>query len=70
MACDSCGSENEGRFPTEIAIHLPDINKPLVLIFPQLVVCLNCGKAQIAEEFLVPEDERRALAKRDKAAGG
>jgi hypothetical protein len=69
VACEWCGSENEGRFPTEIAIHLPDIKKPLVFLFPQLVVCLNCGKAKIADEFLVPEDERRALAKRDNAAG-
>jgi hypothetical protein len=65
LECKWCGSQNQDKFPTEIAIHLPDTNRPLVFIFPQLFVCLNCGKAEIAEEFLVPEDERRALAKRE-----
>jgi predicted nucleic-acid-binding Zn-ribbon protein len=63
MPCKSCGSENLRKFTGEIAIHfsgLKNINEPQVWVFPELVVCLNCGFA----EFTVPETELRLLAKR------
>jgi hypothetical protein len=63
MPCKSCGSENLRKFTGEIAIHLSglkNINEPQVCVFPELVVCLNCGFA----EFTVPETELRLLAKR------
>ena len=47
-----------------MAIHVPglkNIDKPVVLVFPELVVCLDCGNA----EFAVPEAELRQLAKGD-----
>jgi predicted nucleic-acid-binding Zn-ribbon protein len=62
MPCKSCGSENLGKFTGEIAIHfrgLQNINEAHVWVFPELVVCLNCGFA----EFAVPETELRLLAK-------
>ena len=65
--CNSCGSENQGKFTGEIAIHSPgprNIDKPVVWVFPQLVVCLDCGIAQ----FAVPSSELRLLEK-DSAAG-
>jgi len=52
-----------------MGIHFPglkNIDKPVVWIFPELVVCLNCGTAQ----FAVPEAELRLLAKGDDAAAG
>jgi hypothetical protein len=61
MACKSCGSKNQEEFRTEIAIHLPGLDKPLVFIFPTLLVCLNCGKPEIAEEFRIPRDELLCL---------
>ena len=67
MPCISCGSEDLGKFAGEIAIHfsgLKNINKPHVFVFPELVVCLNCGFA----EFAVPETELRPLTK-GRAAG-
>ena len=67
MACKSCGSDKQRKFPAEIAIHLPglkNINRPHVLVCPELLVCLNCGSA----EFAVPETELRVLAKDDAAA--
>jgi len=67
--CHSCGSDKRGMFTAEIAIHFPGfkgLDKPHVWVFPQVVVCLNCGSA----EFLVPENELRALAKGDAAAAG
>jgi len=51
MACRSCGSENQTEFGTEINIHFPGrkgLDKPAVLVFPKLVVCLNCGFTQFA----------------------
>jgi hypothetical protein len=52
--------------PGEIGIHFPglkNIDKPVVWVFPELVVCLDCGTA----EFAVPETELRLLAKGDAA---
>jgi hypothetical protein len=52
-----------------MGIHFPglkNIDKPVVWVFPELVVCLDCGIA----EFAVPEAELRVLAKGDAAAAG
>ena len=67
MTCKSCELEKQREFTAEIAIHFPGLNgleKPIVWLFPKLIVCLNCGNA----EFAVPESELRVLAK-DDAAG-
>ena len=69
MPCKSCGSVNQRKFSAEIGIHflgLNDINKPVVWVFPEVVVCLDCGTA----EFAIPEEELRQLAKGDAAAAG
>ena len=69
MACKSCGSVNHSKFAGEIGIHFPglqDLDKPVVWVFPELVVCLDCGTA----EFVVPEADLRQLVKGDAAAGG
>jgi len=53
-----------------MGIHRPglrNIDKPTVWVFPELIVCLDCGTAT----FSVPEDELaelRLLAKGDAAA--
>ena len=60
-SCKSCGSGNVGKFGAEIFIHflgLKNIDKPVVSVFPELLVCLDCGTA----EFAVREDELRLLA--------
>jgi hypothetical protein len=52
-----------------MGIHFPslkNIEKPVVWVFPELVVCLDCGTA----EFPVPESELRRLADGDAAAAG
>jgi hypothetical protein len=52
-----------------MGIHFPelkDIDKPVVWVFPEVVVCLDCGTA----EFAVPEEELRQLAKGDAASAG
>jgi hypothetical protein len=54
------------KFESETSIHfsrLKDINKRPVVVFAELLVCLNCGKA----EFFVPEDKLALLAKSDAA---
>jgi hypothetical protein len=64
MPCKSCGSVNQRKFTAEIGIHfhgLKKIDKPVVWVFPELVVCLDCSTA----EFAVPEAELRELAKGD-----
>ena len=59
MICPRCKSPRTS-FNGEIAIHFPGIEglrKPIVWVFPQLHVCLNCGNT----EFLVPVREREVL---------
>jgi len=60
VSCRSCGSTNQRQFGSEINIHLPGENgreKPTVMVFPTLVVCLECGFA----EFSIPEAELHQL---------
>jgi hypothetical protein len=67
-ACPSCSSVNHRKFAGEMGIHFPElknIDKPFVWVFPEIVVCLECGTAQ----FAVPETELRELARGDAAAG-
>jgi hypothetical protein len=62
MGCKQCGSENHANFPAEICIHFPELanlSQPHVFVFPMLLVCLQCGRA----EFDVPEDELWLLTK-------
>ena len=65
--CGSCQSANKRIFNGEIAIHFPGLeglDKPIVWVFPKLLVCLNCGFT----EFAVPEAELRRLVGSDAAA--
>jgi hypothetical protein len=69
MPCQSCGSVNQKNFIGEMGIRSPglkDISKPVVFVFPEVMICLDCGNA----EFIVPETELRLLAKRDTADAG
>lgn len=43
---------------------LQGLDKPIVWIFPKLLVCLDCGFA----EFAIPETELRQLAEADSTA--
>ena len=68
-SCRLCGSTTLREFPAEMCVHFPglkNIDKPVVWVFPELVVCLDCGTAQ----FAVPEGELRQLAKGDADAAG
>ena len=62
MLCKRCDSENLNTFTGEVAIHflgLKGLDKPIVWVFPQLVVCLKCGFT----EFTIPERELSVLVK-------
>lgn len=46
MPCRSCQSESIAKFDSEINIHLPGLDnlaEPAVLVFPRLVICMDCG---------------------------
>jgi hypothetical protein len=69
VSCKSCGSVNQRKFTGEIGIHFPglkSIDKPVAWVFPEIVVCLECGTT----EFAVPEAELRLLAKGDAGSAG
>jgi hypothetical protein len=65
----SCGSTTLREFRGEIGIHFPglrNIDKPVVWVFPDLFVCLDCGTA----EFVVPEVELHQFEEGGLAATG
>ena len=61
MVCRLCQAENVTEFGAEINIHFPaqeGLDKPSVLVFPKLVVCLGCGFTH----FTLPEPKLLQLA--------
>lgn len=67
MACISCKSANEKVFPAEINVHFPGpegLEKPTVWVFPQLLVCLDCGQTR----FAMPKAQVQQLGDRDLRA--
>jgi len=61
MRCRSCGASPDVQtFNGEIALHFPGLDgltKPIVWVFPKVLVCLNCGFA----EFAVPDEQVKTL---------
>ena len=60
MACKVCKSENTQRFEGELTASLPDLkglNVPPTYICQGVLVCLDCGFA----ELVIPTSELRAL---------
>jgi hypothetical protein len=69
VSCKTCGSDKQSKFTAEVAIHFPGLeglNRPIVWVFPELFLCLNCGKA----EFIVPNNDLRKLEKDASASEG
>ncbi len=67
VPCKSCGSVYQKTFSAEMGIQflgLKNIDKPTVWVFPEVIVCLNCGMA----EFSVPKDELRQLEQSETSA--
>lgn len=59
MKCLSCGLRTQ-TFNSEIALHfsgLDGLNKPIVWVFPKVLVCLDCGFA----EFAIPDEQLKTL---------
>jgi hypothetical protein len=59
--CPSCVSRNIRKFGSEIGVRFKGIGgleNPVVFVFPEVVVCFNCGHA----EFTIPETELRVIA--------
>jgi hypothetical protein len=56
MPCPSCAQDNQAEFQSEMMLHfggLENLDVSGVLLFPKLLVCLDCGTAL----FTVPEAE-------------
>lgn len=61
MSCTSCASGNQRKFGAEINIHqfdLKNLDRQAVLVFAELVVCLDCGNSQLT----IPNDKLALLA--------
>lgn len=60
MCCKQCAADELQDFNAEIAIHFPGLkglNKPIVWVFPKLLVCLQCGFG----EFVIPDEQQEQL---------
>jgi hypothetical protein len=58
MAYKQCDSDNQREFGSEIVIRYPrlkGLEKPIVMVFQKLSVCLHCGFT----ELTVPRSELR-----------
>ena len=66
MSCRVCQSDNQRNMGGEVGIHFPGLNnldKSRVFVFPELLVCLDCGFT----EFVVPQTELQKLVQTDAA---
>ena len=60
MKCANCSLDALAAFSAEIMIHCVGVENrdfPGVLIFPKLLVCLECGRTQ----FAIPQAELQQL---------
>jgi hypothetical protein len=67
MSCRACTSNSQTQFGSEIIIHfsgLKNLEKPTVMVFPKIAVCLDCG----VTEFTIPEAQLRLLGERSAAS--
>jgi hypothetical protein len=67
MSCLLCASGREKEFTAEINIHFSGLNnldRPSVLVFPKILVCLDCGFSQ----FTAPEAALALLAEATPAS--
>jgi hypothetical protein len=61
MSCPKRLLGHHGEYSAEMVVHLhglKNLDKPSILLFPKLSVCLDCGYVQ----FTVPEKELALLA--------
>ena len=69
--CCSRSSGNQAKFKAEMNVHFPGLknaSRPSVWLFPEVLICLNCGAAT----FSVPSVELAVLAEgtpKERAAG-
>lgn len=63
MQCQSCQSTRRAELSAEIAIHFvgyENLNAPHVLVFPEILVCLDCGSTV----FQLPEAQLQSIRER------
>jgi hypothetical protein len=65
MQCRVCKSENLRKFEGELTASLADLKFPPVYICQSVLLCLNCGFA----EMMVPVTDLELLNKRMAALG-
>lgn len=66
MPCKKCGSGQQREYTSEMGVHVEehgDLDRQAVLLFPRLLVCLECGFT----EFTLSESELPLLARRAEA---
>ena len=60
MECRRCSAQKRESFNGKVALHFPGLDgltKPIVWVFPKVLVCLDCGFT----EFAVPDEQLKTL---------
>ena len=68
MPCRACGADNLRKFDADLTASIPNIQgikDPPVYVCQELLVCLDCGFAEIH----IPPTELRLLKKSKEAPG-
>lgn len=62
MNCASCQSSDQREFAAELCIHLEHADDAGILIFPRVLVCMDCGlvRFELAKNELSQLREKRA----------
>ena len=63
MPCTFCQSSNQREFSAEMSIYLPyrwNADNTGILVFPKLLVCLDCG----GSSFITPTSQLEQLRSR------
>jgi hypothetical protein len=67
MRCKLCASGRVAEFPAEMNIHfsgLKNLDRPQVLVFPKILLCLDCGFSCLT----IPEAELQVLREGNAAS--
>jgi hypothetical protein len=60
LRCTVCSAGNLAEYSTQISVHFigfKNLARPAILVFPKILVCLNCGFSRLT----IPEGELRVL---------
>jgi len=69
MSCKLCASEQLLDFPTELSFNFPDIDVAAVYLCHRVLVCANCGYAELVIPVSQLEQLKRGMGESPNGNG-